>query len=46
VRILTDSLASKDVGIVHAGYKNYRKTLLRGGVELYEYLADRIAIID
>ncbi|MEE4112827.1 MAG: phospholipase D-like domain-containing protein [Desulfobacteraceae bacterium] len=36
VRILTNSLASNDVGIVHAGYAKYRKTLLRGGVELYE----------
>ena len=36
VRILTNSLASNDVGIVHAGYSKYRKDLLRGGVELYE----------
>jgi putative cardiolipin synthase len=36
VCILTNSLASNDVGIVHAGYAKYRKTLLRGGVELYE----------
>jgi putative cardiolipin synthase len=36
VRILTNSLASNDVGIVHAGYQKYRKALLRGGVELYE----------
>jgi len=36
VRILTNSLASNDVGIVHAGYKKYRKKLLQGGVELYE----------
>ena len=36
VRILTNSLASNDVGIVHAGYKKYRKKLLRSGVELYE----------
>ena len=36
VRILTNSLASNDVGIVHSGYAKYRKTLLRGGVELYE----------
>jgi putative cardiolipin synthase len=36
VRILTNSLASNDVGLVHAGYKKYRKKLLRGGVELYE----------
>jgi putative cardiolipin synthase len=36
VRILTNSLASNDVGLVHAGYKKYRKDLLRSGVELYE----------
>ena len=36
VRILTNSLASSDVGAVHAGYSRYRKRLLRGGVELYE----------
>jgi len=36
VRILTNSLASTDVGIVHAGYSIYRRQLLRGGVELYE----------
>ncbi|MCP4748997.1 MAG: phospholipase D family protein [Desulfobacteraceae bacterium] len=36
VRILTNSLASNDVGIVHAGYTRYRKSLLRAGVELYE----------
>lgn len=36
VRILTNSLASTDVSIVHAGYAKYRSTLLRAGVELYE----------
>jgi putative cardiolipin synthase len=36
VKILTNSLASNDVGIVHAGYQKYRKKMLRGGVELYE----------
>jgi putative cardiolipin synthase len=36
VRILTNSLSSNDVGIVHAGYAKYRKDLLRAGVELYE----------
>ena len=35
VRILANSLASNDVEIVHAGYKKYRKKLLRSGVELY-----------
>jgi putative cardiolipin synthase len=37
VRILTNSLASNDVPTVHAGYTKYRRALLRGGVELYEY---------
>ena len=36
VRILTNSLASNDVGIVHSGYAKYRKAFLRGGVALYE----------
>ncbi len=36
VRILTNSLASTDVGVVHAGYAKYRTTLLRARVELYE----------
>ena len=36
VRILTNSLASTDVSVVHAGYAKYRSTLLRNGVELYE----------
>ena len=36
VRILTNSLASNDVGLVHSGYKKYRKKLLRSGVKLYE----------
>ena len=36
VRILTNSLASNDVGIVHSGYAKYRKALLRAGVELFE----------
>lgn len=36
VRILTNSLASTDVSVVHAGYAPYRKDLLRAGVELFE----------
>lgn len=36
VRILTNSCASTDVAIVHAGYAKYRKKLLRCGVELFE----------
>jgi len=37
VRILTNSLAANDVGLVHAGYMRYREALVRGGVELYEF---------
>jgi len=40
VRVLTNSLASTDVGLVHAGYAKYRKPLLRGGVEIYEFKPD------
>lgn len=36
VRILTNSLASNDVPIVHSGYAKYRKALLKAGIELYE----------
>jgi cardiolipin synthase C len=36
VRILTNSLASTDMPIVHAGYRRYRVPLLQMGVELYE----------
>ncbi|MCE2573239.1 phospholipase D family protein [Motilimonas eburnea] len=37
VKIITNSLASNDVSIVHAGYINYRKPLLQAGVQLYEF---------
>lgn len=37
VRILTNSLAANDVGVVHAGYMRYREALLRHGIELYEF---------
>jgi len=36
IKVLTNSLASNDVVIAHAGYSNYRRSLLRNGVELYE----------
>ena len=36
VIILTNSLASNDVSAVHAGYSQYRRKLLRGGVRLFE----------
>jgi putative cardiolipin synthase len=37
VRVLTNSLASTDVPVVHAGYRKYRQALLEGGVELHEF---------
>lgn len=36
VRVMTNSLAANNHGIVHSGYMAYRKKLLRMGVELYE----------
>jgi len=36
VRIVTNSLASTDVSIVHSGYSRYRRVLLEAGIELYE----------
>lgn len=39
VRVLTNSLESNDVSLVHAGYMRYRKALISGGVELYEFKA-------
>ena len=36
VKVLTNSLASTDVAVVHAGYIKYRKNLLKAGVEIHE----------
>ncbi|MGI9274167.1 MAG: phospholipase D-like domain-containing protein [Endozoicomonas sp.] len=36
VTVFTNSLASTDVSIVHAGYSRYRKELLRSGIKLVE----------
>ncbi|WP_087744445.1 MULTISPECIES: phospholipase D family protein [unclassified Acidovorax] len=36
VRVLTNSLASNDAPIAHAGYARHRKELLAMGVDLYE----------
>jgi len=36
VKVLTNSLKSNDVMIVHAGYSKYRKKLLKMGVKIYE----------
>jgi len=36
VKVLTNSLSSTDVAVVHAGYIKYRKDLLKAGVEIHE----------
>ena len=36
IRILTNSLASNDAPLAHAGYARHRKTLLEMGIELHE----------
>lgn len=36
IKVLTNSLAATDVAAVHAGYKKYRRQLLRDDIELYE----------
>jgi putative cardiolipin synthase len=36
VRILTNSLASTDVPVVHAGYRKVRPDLVKMGIDLYE----------
>ncbi len=46
VKIVTNSLASSDVSIVHAGYKLTRKKLLHGGIELYEIKADLASTVE
>ncbi len=43
VIVLTNSLASNDVAVVHGHYAKYRKPLLRAGVEIYELKVDRPA---
>ena len=40
VRVLTNSLASTDPAVVHAGYARLRPRLLAAGVELYEMRPD------
>lgn len=44
VKIVTNSLMSNDVPIVHAGYAKYRKQLLKSGVEIFEL--DKTALGD
>ena len=35
--VVTNSLAATDVAVVHGGYANYRRRLLRSGVKLFEF---------
>ena len=47
IGIVTNSLASTDEPVVHAGYRRYRKTALEAGAELYELdpvPAERLAL--
>jgi cardiolipin synthase C len=37
VSVLTNSLASNDVALVHAGYAKYRRRLVNAGVQLHEF---------
>ncbi|HWM28616.1 MAG TPA: phospholipase D family protein [Woeseiaceae bacterium] len=41
VKVITNSLAANNHGVVHAGYAPSRKELLRMGVELYEVKATK-----
>ena len=40
VRVLTNSLSATDVWLVHAGYRKYRRALLREGIRLFELKAE------
>lgn len=44
ILVLTNSLASNNHIIAHAGYKRWRRRLLESGIELYESRADSAAI--
>ena len=44
VRVLTNSLASNDAPIAHAGYRGHRKALLDLGVELYEMRSEQAGL--
>lgn len=44
VRVLTNSLASNDAPIAHAGYMGHREPLLDLGVELYEMRAEQAGL--
>ncbi len=42
ITIITNSLASTDEPLVHAGYQRYREQMLDLGVELYEIVPSRV----
>ena len=44
LRILTNSLAATDVGLVHSGYIKRRKTLMHCGAKIYELKPNATAI--
>ena len=44
VRVLTNSLASNDAPIAHAGYARHRESLLDMGVELYELRSEQTGL--
>ena len=45
VRVLTNSLASNDAPIAHAGYVRHRPDLLAAGVELYEMRGEITSVL-
>ncbi len=45
VRVLTNSLASNDAPIAHAGYARHRPALLAMGVELYEMRSELTGVL-
>lgn len=45
VRVLTNSLASNDAPIAHAGYARHRPALLSMGVELYEMRSELTGVL-
>jgi putative cardiolipin synthase len=45
LRILTNSLSSTDVGVVHAGYAKRRRDLLAAGVRLFEVRRSAVAAV-
>jgi putative cardiolipin synthase len=44
VRVLTNSLASNDAPVAHAGYARHREALLKMGVELYELRSEQTGL--